>query len=74
MIAAKEGANNTHLQALSRLSTILLIRRIRNSLLNADSVDEILDIINQNDVENVNESDEEQCSAVKVSLKIRNLS
>ncbi len=59
MIAAKEDANNTHLQVLSRLSTILMNKEIRNQLLTADSVDEVLEIINQNDVDNDNESDEE---------------
>ena len=57
MIAAKEGANNTHLEALSRLSTILLKEEVRNELLNAHTEDEILDIINRNDAE---EKEEEQ--------------
>lgn len=33
MIAATEGANNTHLEALSRLSTLLMREEIRKQLL-----------------------------------------
>src|SRR5699024_11637159 len=35
MIAAPEGANDTHLQALARLSTILMRKEIREQLLEA---------------------------------------
>ena len=35
MIAATEGANNTHLEAISRLSTILLKDEVRKQLLEA---------------------------------------
>lgn len=59
MIAAKEGANNTHLEALSRLSMMLLKEEVRRELLEADSEDEILDIINRNDVEEEEEQEEQ---------------
>jgi fructose PTS system EIIBC or EIIC component len=45
MIAATEGANNTHLEALSRLSTILLKDEVRKKLLEAGTADEVLNII-----------------------------
>ena len=62
MIAATEGANNTHLEALSRLSTILLKDEVRNQLLEAKSADEVLTIIDSYDLE---EKDEEQSMAGK---------
>lgn len=49
MIAAPEGASDTHLEALSRLSTILLHKEVRQQLLQAASADEVLSIINSHD-------------------------
>lgn len=46
MIAAPDGANDTHLEVLSRLSTILMDENFRNDLINASSVDEFLNLIN----------------------------
>ncbi|MGG0716926.1 fructose-specific PTS transporter subunit EIIC [Robertmurraya massiliosenegalensis] len=51
MIAATEGANNTHLEALSRLSTILMNSEVREQLLKANTEDEIIEIINRYDEE-----------------------
>ncbi|MEH7275645.1 PTS fructose transporter subunit IIABC [Neobacillus vireti] len=62
MIAATEGANNTHLEALSRLSTILLKDEVRKQLLEASTADEVLSIINSHDQE---EKEEEQSMAGK---------
>ncbi|WHY03433.1 PTS fructose transporter subunit IIABC [Neobacillus sp. DY30] len=62
MIAATEGANNTHLEALSRLSTILLKEEVRHQLLKANSADEVLTIINSHDKE---DKEEEQSMAGK---------
>lgn len=62
MIAATEGANNTHLEALSRLSTILLKDEVRKQLLEANSADEVLTIINSYDQE---QKEEEQSMAGK---------
>ncbi|MGX9951061.1 PTS fructose transporter subunit IIABC [Bacillus subtilis] len=59
MIAATEGANNTHLEALSRLSTLLMREEIRKQLLEAESEDAIIDIINQHD----KDDDEEEEAA-----------
>ncbi|MFS0863116.1 fructose-specific PTS transporter subunit EIIC [Fredinandcohnia sp. 179-A 10B2 NHS] len=62
MIAAPEGANNTHLEALSRLSTILLKEDVRKQLLEAKSETDILNIINLHDQE---EKQEEQSMSGK---------
>ncbi|WP_019155795.1 PTS fructose transporter subunit IIABC [Robertmurraya massiliosenegalensis] len=51
MIAATEGANNTHLEALSRLSTILMNQEVREQLLTAKTEEEIINIINRYDEE-----------------------
>ncbi|PAE22625.1 PTS fructose transporter subunit IIABC [Robertmurraya siralis] len=51
MIAATEGANDTHLEALSRLSTILMNGEVREQLLHASTEDEIIAIINKYDQE-----------------------
>ena len=62
MIAAPDGANNTHLEALSRLSTILLKEDVRSKLLHATSKNEIISIIDSYDIE---EKEEEQNIADK---------
>ncbi|PFG04959.1 fructose-specific PTS transporter subunit EIIC [Bacillus sp. es.034] len=49
MIAATEGANQTHLEALSRLSSMLMDMDVRKALLNAGTKEEILEIINAHD-------------------------
>lgn len=51
MIAAPEGANNTHLEALSRLATILMKEEVRKQLLEANSENDVIDIINRYDEE-----------------------
>ncbi|WP_226677199.1 PTS fructose transporter subunit IIABC [Rossellomorea aquimaris] len=51
MIAATEGANQTHLEALSRLSSMLMDMDVRQALLKAKSKEEILEIINRHDGE-----------------------
>ncbi|QNF29350.1 PTS fructose transporter subunit IIABC [Metabacillus elymi] len=51
MIAASEGANNTHLEALSKLSSILMKQEVREKLLTANSADEVLAVIDQYDVQ-----------------------
>lgn len=51
MIAAPEGANNTHLEALSRLSSILMIEEARQKLMNAKSKSEVINIIDSFDIE-----------------------
>ena len=51
MIAAPDGANDTHLEVLSRLSTILMDESFRNDLINVSSVDEFLNLINTKEKE-----------------------
>ncbi|ASB89803.1 fructose-specific PTS transporter subunit EIIC [Bacillus sonorensis] len=67
MIAATEGANNTHLEALSRLSTLLMREEIRKQLLEAETEDEIIDIINKHDSDDEEEeqADEPQAPSSK---------
>lgn len=57
MIAATEGANNTHLEALSRLSTLLMREEIRKQLLEAATEDEIIEIINTHDKDDEEEEE-----------------
>jgi len=57
MIAAPEGANNTHLEALSRLSGILMRPEVREKLMAAKSENEVIDIINSFDEEDEEETD-----------------
>ncbi|MCL6571403.1 MAG: fructose-specific PTS transporter subunit EIIC [Bacillus sp. (in: Bacteria)] len=51
MIAAPEGANNTHLEALARLSGLLMKAEVRYQLLMAQTPEEIIEIINSYDQE-----------------------
>ncbi|WP_342508705.1 fructose-specific PTS transporter subunit EIIC [Sporosarcina sp. FSL K6-2383] len=51
MIAAPDGANDTHLAALARLSGMLMNDKVRKLLLAANSEDEVLEIINEHDQE-----------------------
>ncbi|WP_338452151.1 fructose-specific PTS transporter subunit EIIC [Niallia oryzisoli] len=51
MIAAPEGANNTHLEALSRLATILMKDDARQKLLAAETAEDVLSIIDSYDSE-----------------------
>ena len=51
MIAAPDGANDTHLEVLSRLSTILMDENFRRSLINASSADEFLSLIDKTESE-----------------------
>ena len=51
MIAAPDGANNTHLDVLSRLSTILMDNKFRESLINAADSTEFLRLINIKETE-----------------------
>jgi PTS system fructose-specific IIC component len=55
MIAASEGANNTHLETLSRLSTLLMDEGFRKQLLEAKDEDELLRLFDEKE----NEKEEE---------------
>ncbi|MDR7239457.1 PTS fructose transporter subunit IIABC [Neobacillus drentensis] len=56
MIAAPEGANNTHLEALARLSGLLMKAEVRYELLKATTPEEIIDTINRYDKEKKQET------------------
>ena len=51
MIAASEGANNDHLEALSRLATFLMDENFRNQILAATSIEEVLNAVTDKEVE-----------------------
>lgn len=55
MIAAPEGANNTHLEALSKLSSILMKQEVRDQLLAAKTPEDVLGIIDKYDVQEESE-------------------
>ena len=63
MIAAPDGANNTHLEVLSRLSTILMDADFKNSLIDSKSVDEFLSLIDQKETEKFPEEQKEEAKA-----------
>lgn len=67
MIAASEGANQTHLETLSRLSTFLMDNNFRQKLEAAKDEQEIMRIIDQKEKEEAEEEDDtpgEQSSSI----------
>ncbi|KIL49694.1 PTS fructose transporter subunit IIABC [Jeotgalibacillus soli] len=63
MIAATAGANDTHLQALSRLSVLLLKDEVRKGLLEASSTEEVIAIISHHEEEKEREDAREEQAA-----------
>ncbi|KEK21763.1 PTS fructose transporter subunit IIABC [Bacillus gaemokensis] len=61
MIAASEGANNTHLETLSRLSTLLMDEGFRKELLEAETEGELLSLFDEKE----NEQEEERSEVEK---------
>ncbi|PTK67197.1 PTS fructose transporter subunit IIABC [Staphylococcus borealis] len=59
MIAAPEGGAQTHLDALAKLSGILMDDKVRESLLHANSHEEVLQIIDNADDEATKEEEQE---------------
>lgn len=61
MIAAPDGANDTHLEVLSRLSTILMDEDFRKNLINSTSIEAFLNLIDEKEKEKfpIEESKEE---------------
>ena len=51
MIAASDGANNDHLEALSRLATFLMDDNFREKLLTASTKEDLLTIVNEKEIE-----------------------
>ncbi|QSS99512.1 PTS sugar transporter subunit IIA [Pontibacillus sp. ALD_SL1] len=60
MIAASEGANQAHLETLSSLSSLLMDTEFRQKLLNAETRDEIVDLIDAKEKANSDEEEAEQ--------------
>ncbi|HFU7053916.1 TPA: fructose-specific PTS transporter subunit EIIC [Bacillus cereus] len=61
MIAASEGANNTHLETLSRLSTLLMDEGFRRQLLEAKDGEELLRLFDEKE----KEKEEEEVEVAK---------
>ncbi|QMT16053.1 PTS sugar transporter subunit IIA [Planococcus maritimus] len=51
MIAATDGANDDHLEALSRLATFLMDEKFRVNILEAESKQQVLDIVSAKEAE-----------------------
>ncbi|WLR49325.1 fructose-specific PTS transporter subunit EIIC [Halobacillus litoralis] len=60
MIAASEGANNTHLETLSRLSSFLMDNKFRQQLEEAKTEADVIEAINAKEAEEDEEETEEQ--------------
>ncbi|PGL71126.1 PTS fructose transporter subunit IIABC [Bacillus sp. AFS055030] len=58
MIAASEGANNAHLETLSRLSSLLMDEEFRSSLLSSKDANEIIQLIDQKEKSLTNENED----------------
>ncbi len=66
MIAAPEGANNTHLEALARLSTMLMDASFRSQIESASTAQEVIEIIRQKEAELQEEKEETVSSRKKI--------
>jgi PTS system, fructose-specific, IIB component/PTS system, fructose subfamily, IIA component/PTS system, fructose subfamily, IIC component len=60
MIAAEEGANATHLEALSTLSTFLIKPEFREKLMNAATAEEIVALFDEQEADSKNVAAEEK--------------
>ncbi|RKL66812.1 PTS fructose transporter subunit IIA [Salipaludibacillus neizhouensis] len=67
MIAASAGANDVHLQALSRLSTLLMDEDFRRLLMEARSEKDILDAVDLKEKEKLDSEDEEESAPATTS-------
>ncbi|MRH42045.1 PTS fructose transporter subunit IIA [Aquibacillus halophilus] len=70
MIAASEGANQTHLETLSRLSSFLMDDKFRQKLEGATSDDEIFKIINDKEQEDSEEQPEQEEKGTQTILAV----
>ncbi|OLS36383.1 PTS fructose transporter subunit IIA [Alkalihalophilus pseudofirmus] len=70
MIAASEGANNEHLETLSRLSTFLMDETFREQLMQAQTKEEILAAIDQKESEEKGEEDGEDEAVSSTGIQI----
>ncbi|WP_077307711.1 PTS fructose transporter subunit IIABC [Terribacillus halophilus] len=67
MIAASEGANQTHLETLSRLSSFLMDSTFRSNIENAETEEEIMTIIDAKEKEELGEEEEQENQAVELA-------
>ena len=67
MIAAPDGANNTHIETLARLSQLLLDDDFKEALENAKTADEVLEIINKAEAEKFAEEEKKEAVPVQTS-------
>jgi fructose PTS system EIIBC or EIIC component len=65
MIAAPEGANNTHLEALARLSSMLMDASFRTQLESASNEEEVLRLIEEKEGEGEEKTEKTAASAAK---------
>ncbi|MDO5088899.1 MAG: fructose-specific PTS transporter subunit EIIC [Leptotrichiaceae bacterium] len=66
MIAAPEGADNTHIETLARLTQLLLDDDFKASLEKAENAEEVLEVINRKEAEKLeNEKTEKSVSVPK---------
>ena len=72
MIAATAGANDTHLQALSRLSVLLLKDEVKQGLLEAKSADDVISIIEHHEEEKEREEAVEAQSQKGATQQVSN--
>ena len=63
MIAAPDGANNTHIETLARLSQLLLDDDFKAALENAATADEVLDVINKTETEKFSSEEKKETPA-----------
>ncbi|MCB2296151.1 fructose PTS transporter subunit IIA, partial [Clostridium algoriphilum] len=66
MIAATEGANNTHLETLSRLSTLLMNEDFKKKLLIVKTPEEVLSLIDSQEEEKLEEESAEEEEIVEI--------
>lgn len=60
MIAASEGAHNDHLDTLSRLSSMLMNEEFRKNLMNVNSEEEVLELIDKEENSYLQEQQKEE--------------
>ncbi|KHE68473.1 fructose-specific PTS transporter subunit EIIC, partial [Halobacillus sp. BBL2006] len=66
MIAASEGANNAHLETLSRLSSFLMDNNFRTKLEEAKTEDDVIEAINAKEAEEEGEEETDSGSESKI--------
>ncbi|MDQ0298522.1 PTS system fructose-specific IIC component [Salibacterium salarium] len=67
MIAASEGANQDHLQTLSRLSTLLMDEGFRSDLLSADTENEVMKLIDDKEKEKLGTEEDDNAAQAEES-------